>query len=174
VFVQHIVYDGDPLRDMGLTPFLDKFIQKKAKVGPGGAWGAWWLTGVLAGDCGALGSIAAAACCCMQPPLSCTHHLPPPHPVQAKARGSSLMQPLRRPGAAAGGDPGTEAFAALAAAEVAPADLFLHRFAKLQSSGWRLPCPALPCPALPSPAMHPHAIAVTTRQLVPSAHPSTP
>lgn len=27
-----VVYDGNPLQDMALTPFLDKFIQKKAKV----------------------------------------------------------------------------------------------------------------------------------------------
>lgn len=29
----HIVYDGDPLRDLTLPSFLDKFIQRKPKVG---------------------------------------------------------------------------------------------------------------------------------------------
>ncbi len=28
-----IVYDGDPLKDAGLTAFLDKFLLKKPKVG---------------------------------------------------------------------------------------------------------------------------------------------
>lgn len=28
-----ISYDGDPLRDLTLTAFLDKFVQRKAKVG---------------------------------------------------------------------------------------------------------------------------------------------
>lgn len=28
----HISYDGDPLRDLTLTAFLDKFVQRKAKV----------------------------------------------------------------------------------------------------------------------------------------------
>lgn len=29
----HVVYDGDPLRDITLPAFLDKFIQRKPKVG---------------------------------------------------------------------------------------------------------------------------------------------
>ena len=28
----HISYDGDPLRDLTLTAFLDKFVQRKPKV----------------------------------------------------------------------------------------------------------------------------------------------
>jgi hypothetical protein len=28
-----VVYSGDPLRDLGLTAFLDKFVNKKPKVG---------------------------------------------------------------------------------------------------------------------------------------------
>lgn len=28
-----VVYTGDPLRDLGLTAFLDKFVNKKPKVG---------------------------------------------------------------------------------------------------------------------------------------------
>lgn len=28
----HISYDGDPLRDLTLTAFLDKFVQRKGKV----------------------------------------------------------------------------------------------------------------------------------------------
>jgi hypothetical protein len=30
-----IVYDGDPLRDLSLTSFLDKFVARKPKVGKG-------------------------------------------------------------------------------------------------------------------------------------------
>lgn len=29
---QHVVYAGDPLKDLALTAFLDKFIAKKPKV----------------------------------------------------------------------------------------------------------------------------------------------
>jgi hypothetical protein len=32
-----VVYSGDPLRDLGLTAFLDKFVNKKPKVGFGEA-----------------------------------------------------------------------------------------------------------------------------------------
>jgi hypothetical protein len=37
---QCIVYAGDPLRDLALTSFLDKFIEKKPKVGDRGRGGA--------------------------------------------------------------------------------------------------------------------------------------
>ena len=30
----YISYDGDPLRDLTLTAFLDKFVQRKPKVSP--------------------------------------------------------------------------------------------------------------------------------------------
>lgn len=30
---QNVLYDGDPLRDLTLGAFLEKFVQKKAKVG---------------------------------------------------------------------------------------------------------------------------------------------
>eukprot|EP00955_Chlamydomonas_euryale_P044923 353000-Chlamydomonas_euryale.AAC.27 len=55
---------------------------------------------------------------------------------KAHARGSSLMQPLAAPHAAAGGtlaDVSSGAFAALAESAVDPADLFLHRFYNLGS-----------------------------------------
>ncbi len=35
----HIVYTGDPLRDLGLPAFLDKFVNKKPKVGAAGVGG---------------------------------------------------------------------------------------------------------------------------------------
>lgn len=31
---QSCLYSGDPLRDLTLAAFLEKFVQKKAKVGP--------------------------------------------------------------------------------------------------------------------------------------------
>jgi ribosome biogenesis protein MAK21 len=42
---QSVMYDGDPLRDLTLSAFLEKFVQKKAKVRGGGGWLAglsWW------------------------------------------------------------------------------------------------------------------------------------
>ena len=37
---QSVVYSGDPLRDLTLAAFLEKFVQKKAKVrGPEGTLG---------------------------------------------------------------------------------------------------------------------------------------
>lgn len=33
---QSVVYSGDPLRDLTLGAFLEKFVQKKAKVGAAG------------------------------------------------------------------------------------------------------------------------------------------
>lgn len=37
---QNVLYDGDPLRDLTLGAFLEKFVQKKAKVG-----GVWCVIG---------------------------------------------------------------------------------------------------------------------------------
>lgn len=104
----HIVYDGDPLKDHSLVAFLDKFILKKAKA-------------------------------------------------KAAQRGQSLMQPLAqggsvlaealvgaKPGSAGAGGGGSgkkdssrgvevdsDAFAALAEADVAAEDVFFHRFYNL-------------------------------------------
>ena len=36
----NVAYRGDPLRDLTLTAFLDKFMQKKPKVSPMAAWHA--------------------------------------------------------------------------------------------------------------------------------------
>ena len=53
-------------------------------------------------------------------------------PPQAKPRGASIMQPLARAapgaGAADAAEPGTSAFAALAAADIRPDALFFHKF----------------------------------------------
>jgi hypothetical protein len=40
-----VVYSGDPLRDLGTTAFLDKFVNKKPKVGACGL--CLWLVGQL-------------------------------------------------------------------------------------------------------------------------------
>ncbi|KAK9820060.1 hypothetical protein WJX72_005600 [[Myrmecia] bisecta] len=85
-----IVYNGDPLRELTLTAFLDKFVQKKPK---------------------------------------------------AHAKGSSLMQPLTMarlalPSPAA---LGSAAFAALAESEVAPENVFFHRFYATQAARGRAP-----------------------------------
>lgn len=59
---QSVLYDGDPLRDLTLASFLEKFVQKKAKVGslvlacnsPSDRWGlgfwelGFWGLGVAA------------------------------------------------------------------------------------------------------------------------------
>jgi hypothetical protein len=51
---------------------------------------------------------------------------------QARPRGASIMQPLARAapgaGAAGGAEPGTSAFAALAAADIRPDAVFFHKF----------------------------------------------
>jgi hypothetical protein len=46
---QSVMYDGDPLRDLTLGAFLEKFVQKKAKVGGWVDWqaGGWAGKGVL-------------------------------------------------------------------------------------------------------------------------------
>jgi ribosome biogenesis protein MAK21 len=81
-----VVYDGDPLKDMSVPAFLDKYLQKKPK---------------------------------------------------AHARGSSLMQPLARPTAGKSAAAlGAEAFAALALAQVEPADVFFHKFYAMQVRAW--------------------------------------
>jgi ribosome biogenesis protein MAK21 len=58
----HIVYDGDPLRELTLPAFLDKFIQRKPKVG--GAAG-----GCRGGPGGPLqrAGLAASPCACLTP-----------------------------------------------------------------------------------------------------------
>lgn len=38
---QSVLYDGDPLRDLTLGAFLEKFVQKKAKVGE--MWVGCWV-----------------------------------------------------------------------------------------------------------------------------------
>lgn len=38
-----MVYSGDPLRDLGLTAFLDKFVNKKPKVRRGCGASEMWV-----------------------------------------------------------------------------------------------------------------------------------
>lgn len=55
-------------------------------------------------------------------------------PLQAHAKGSSLMQPLiARTPAKSGADLSSEAFATLAESQVNPADLFFHKYYNLSA-----------------------------------------
>jgi len=79
----HVVYDGDPLRDLSLAAFLDRWLAKKPKA----------QRAAEAGEAGGA----------------------------ARAMG-------RRPAAAEADGPWSDAFARLDEADVAPADVFFHRY----------------------------------------------
>lgn len=71
--------------------------------------------------------------------------------LQAQARGTSAMQPIKPAAAGLGSkrsaaEVGSEAFVALAEAEITPEDLFFHRQAPPRTA----PLPRAPCPACDS------------------------
>lgn len=112
---QNVVYSGDPLRDLTLAAFLEKFVQKKAKVGAATVAAAAVLpaAAVLAAAGGALQTplppfpvwtlpSSSAACTVWMPYLTpWSHLLPSANPLQSAPKGDSAMQPLATQQAAA-------------------------------------------------------------------------
>eukprot|EP00271_Cylindrocystis_brebissonii_P018274 TRINITY_DN50_c2_g1_i1.p1 TRINITY_DN50_c2_g1~~TRINITY_DN50_c2_g1_i1.p1 ORF type:complete len:923 (+),score=335.80 TRINITY_DN50_c2_g1_i1:103-2769(+) len=103
----HVSYSGDPLRDMSLGVFLDRFAEKKPKARQAkgraaeGQEGGGGDDGVEAGG------------------------------GNMNMRGISLMQPLQAPGKGVAKSTlqiGSEAFAALSESQVAAEDAFFHKY----------------------------------------------
>ncbi|EFJ51407.1 hypothetical protein VOLCADRAFT_87659 [Volvox carteri f. nagariensis] len=104
-----VVFDGDPLRDLSLVAFLDKFVNKKPKPV---ARGTSVMQPTAAPLGGALGSLQAA--------VAEAGGKKQPKQKQQQPRPVSLAQLS------------SEAFAALAEARVESADLFFHKFLNLK------------------------------------------
>ncbi|GFH22680.1 CBF domain-containing protein [Haematococcus lacustris] len=106
---QCVVYDGDPLKDMALAAFLDKFIAKKPKA-----------------------VVKAAALYCLQAQARGASLMQPITAADPELHPQTELGSVGSPRPSSAG-PGSEAFAALAESQVQPDEVFFHRFYTLQT-----------------------------------------